>query len=1132
MILLSGQSLTAARVVPAVSMSVQLKERESTATLTPADMEGISVGSWLKDDREPGAGIVWRVRSIAQAFHTNTPTVQLEHAISVLKDKILFGEVKPSTITGNAGATTCTARQAIEYILGQQSDWTLGTFGYGDVSNPYKFDGDSLFEALETVTNSLEDAWWTYDMSVYPFLLNITQHSADVDSEMRAGRNMRTISRTIDKSGMFTRFYPIGKDDLHIDSSYVEKNTDLYGVISKVETDQSLDTKAELSAWANEQLNKHAQPNVTIAVEGLELSRETGETLDQLTIGRVCRCPLPEYETTIQERINQIDYADKISRPDDVKVTMANSRNDVTKIIADALRRSGRSGRTSSRQQKEDHAWFEDTNEHVSMTAIGIIGVDAQGNPNWTRMSEFIADGEGLHAKVETQIGAATDRIATLEISESEIRTDVAAANSAIYSYIQQTASSINIRVAEKKRTWIQDTDPRNGGITPSEGDIWVESTHQGTWDGAEGFDWEHDEDYDWSQVQGAKIWGWANDKWELVSDQQQVVTITDVETTSEHFVARALKALTNDEGNLSVYRAELLVEGDRIRSEVHAATSEMYSFILQTASQITIRVGESNMVFSGTTQPTGTADHPLVDGDLWLETNFQRIWADQEELDSWIDDEDFDWSDMKGSKVHVYDATLGAFREVLDEQVLAQDTDIDETSEKISLVARSLKAVDGKVDVYRAEFKVTSDQIKSSVNQRLADVGSTITQTAREIRAEVHAAQSTIYSSISQTASQIRAEVADTANGLNSVITQTANQIRTEVNAANSTIYSSITQTASQIRSEVASSVSSLNSSITQTASAIRTEVNSAKSSIYSSITQTASAIRSEVANSVSGLRSSIQQTANTISAVVTGSGANAQIKPAAIQASINQATGTSKIVLSADHIILDGDAVASSLEGKSIAADYLGADTFQIIGNMYVDGAATIEYEYGSSYDMENLIVGASVSGNTLTLTKLNGNTVNFDRATSLSGNWSGDELTITANDSRITPYKVAFTGSPTVKLGITTNGTATKHATLTAIVVPMKVCSIVGDNWTSRYTENITVPATNLEAGNIKKNVSIFGVTGTYEGQSRTDKGSSWYCTITQDSSGKHCRLSKDFGLSQNVPFSNGSSYHLYT
>lgn len=823
MILLDGNSLTAAGVISPESMSLQLKERETTATFTTESAEGIAVGTWLKDDREPGAGIVYRVRSIQQAYNARTQTVTLEHVISVLKDRILFGEIKASTITGNPSATTCTARQAVTYILSQQSDWTLGDFDYDSVSNPYKFDGDNLFDALETVSRTLTDAWWTYDMSVYPFRLNIIQLDADVDSELRAGRNLRTISRNIDRSGMYTRFYPIGKDDLHVSGDYVEKNVSTYGVISKVETDTSLTTAAELTAWANERLEAHAQPVVTIQAEGLELSRETGENLDALTIGRICRVPLPEYGTTIQERIIEKTYNDKLREPENVRITMANSRTDLTKIIADALKKSGRGGRGAARQAKEDHAWFEDTNDHVSMTAIGIIGVDETGKPNWTRLSEFIADGEGLHAKVETQIEGATDRIATLEINEEQIRSDVAMSESQIYSTIIQTASGIHTEVvntasglyayvdqtasyfrqtyiSKTNQVWIQDTDPRNGGNTPKVGDIWVESTHQGTWDGAEGFDWEHDEDYDWLQVQGAKIWGWQNDKWELVSDQQQVVTMTDVEQTSQHIVNRAIKLLVNDDGNLSVYRAELLVEGDRIRSEVrealsdfgstveqtasairsevHAATSDLYSFIMQTASQITIRVGESNMVFSGMEKPEGTADHPLVDGDLWLESTFQRTWADMEELDAWIDDEDFDWSDLKGSKIHVYDAELGDFKEVLDEQVLAQDTDIIETSERISQVARSVKQVNGKVDVYRAEFTVKADQITSTVNQRIADVGSSITQTAQQIRSEVHASNSQIYSSITQTASQIRSQVVDSLNGVNSSITQQADRI------------------------------------------------------------------------------------------------------------------------------------------------------------------------------------------------------------------------------------------------------------------------------------------------------------------------------------------------------------------
>ena len=66
MILLTGHSLTPARKVPVEAMSIQLKERDSTATLTPADMTGIGVNSWLKDEGNPGNGIVWRVKSIAQ----------------------------------------------------------------------------------------------------------------------------------------------------------------------------------------------------------------------------------------------------------------------------------------------------------------------------------------------------------------------------------------------------------------------------------------------------------------------------------------------------------------------------------------------------------------------------------------------------------------------------------------------------------------------------------------------------------------------------------------------------------------------------------------------------------------------------------------------------------------------------------------------------------------------------------------------------------------------------------------------------------------------------------------------------------------------------------------------------------
>ena len=422
MLLLSGHSLTAARKVPLDAMSLQLSERDSSASITPADMTGITVASWFQDDTEPGKGIVWRVKSIRRNYGNNTTQIQLEHAVNVLKDRIIFGEKKPADITGKKNAKTCTAREAILYILKQQGDWTLGTCDF-NVSNPYKFDGDTLYEALEKVSNSLEGCWWDYDFSEYPFKINIKRKSSDIGTVMRAGRNMTALSRNTDKSGMFTRFYAIGKADLHISGGgYVEKNADKYGVISKVETDQTIDTEAELKRWANERLSKHAEPVVTIDVEGQELSSQTGEPLDKIVLGRKCMIPLPDFgEAEILETVTAMNYQDKLFKPESVRITLANKKNDVTKILAEEIRKGGGGGRAAARQKKEDNAWFEDTNEHVAMCAKGIVGVDAQGNPNWTIMSQIWVDGTGISQKVTSAQNGVDHALAQIDILEGEI---------------------------------------------------------------------------------------------------------------------------------------------------------------------------------------------------------------------------------------------------------------------------------------------------------------------------------------------------------------------------------------------------------------------------------------------------------------------------------------------------------------------------------------------------------------------------------------------------------------------------------------------------------------------------------------------------------------------------------------
>ena len=443
--LLNGHSLTERARFQPESQTLTLNQRQSTARVVigPTVPE-IIVGDWLQDMDEPGEGIVWRVKSIDNQVETKTRTLVLEHVINTLKDKLMFGKVTPKTITGNNSATTCTAQQAVEYILAQQSDWTLGSFGYGDV-NPYNFNGDDLLSALNTVSGSLDKCWWSYDTTVYPFVLNMTPRQTAVTVELRAMRNIQTAKITIDKSRMYTRLYPIGKNNLHIDGDYVSRNTDIYGVIEKTETDQSKATKAELLMWANELINTHSEPTVTMTVGVSDLSRETGESLDHIVLGALCRMPLKGYGTVIEEIITQINYPDKIREPETATATLANIQEDVASIINNLIKSGGRGGRASAADAEEDHAWIEDTKDHVAMIAEGIAGEGAA--EDWSRVAELLVDGNGIHQRVTQAQGDIQEAYSLIDQTTTAIRLEIGTVASEVRSFIQQTPDMIHAEV-------------------------------------------------------------------------------------------------------------------------------------------------------------------------------------------------------------------------------------------------------------------------------------------------------------------------------------------------------------------------------------------------------------------------------------------------------------------------------------------------------------------------------------------------------------------------------------------------------------------------------------------------------------------------------------------------------------
>ena len=457
--LLNGHSLTEKDRFQAETMQLTLNQRQSTARITIGpEAPEIIVGEWVQDMTEPGAGIVWRVRSIDEQRETQTRTLVLEHVINTLKDQLMFGEVKPSDM---GGGSNCTAEQAFTYVLGRQSDWTLGDFEYSSVSNPYSFNGDDLMSALETVSSSLENCWWSYDFSTYPFTLNIKHKAQAVGTELREYRNINTAKITIDRSRMYTRLYPIGKNNLHIDGNYVSKNESLYGVISHTETDQSKSTKAELLRWANELINNHCEPAVTVTVQALDYSRETGESLDHIVLGAMCRVPLREYGTVIEETITQINYPDKIREPEVATVTLANIQDDVASIISRLVKSGGGGRRTDAKNAEEDHAWIEDTTEHVTLIAEGLIGKDSQGNPvDWSRITQLGVDGQGIHGTVQAIDGDLVIAQAAITANENAITAEVTRATG------QETSLSGQISVEAGKISQIVSAVGEDGEVT------------------------------------------------------------------------------------------------------------------------------------------------------------------------------------------------------------------------------------------------------------------------------------------------------------------------------------------------------------------------------------------------------------------------------------------------------------------------------------------------------------------------------------------------------------------------------------------------------------------------------------------------------------------------------------------
>ena len=278
---------------------------------------------------------------------------------------------------------------------------------------------------------------------------------------------------------------------------------------------------------------------------------------------------------------------------------------------------------------------------------------------------------------------------------------------------------------------------------------------------------------------------------------------------------------------------------------------------------------------------------------------------------------------------------------------------------------------------------------------------------------------------------------------------------------------------TSESLRIAFDNEISSTRSEFQMTSESLRIQFENDIASTRSEFQMTSESLRIAFENEITSTRSEIQQTADLVGMIVEGTGSNAHIKPAKIQASINAATGTSKILLSADNVVIDGELITGALEGEDVVCDSVetgglvvgGTCTFDINAPIVGGDGGTDDYNWG------DVIVNAELltDNKTLRLTRLDGSTLDFSKATTLSPSWSSGAFPLTVNATQINngvatnvgAKTIGFTNAADVYLTVEKNGNPTSFGNSKKLInVPFKIVhhagGTVGDQ--DRYASSL--------------------------------------------------------------------------
>lgn len=504
-----GQLTEAGRLRPVGALAITLNMlplHRVTMTLAENDLP-LAIHDLVEVYNQNGSVGVYRVTKITPTYRKERK-IELSHGLDVFSDSTFAGI---ETFSGTVAAFLQKVISAQTQKIGGVSYWQLGTVAD---ANPWNKDikYDNLMECLTDIAKTEEDYVFTFDMSTFPWTLNFVARDSAVLSEFRLGRNMESCQVAMDDSELCTRLY------LSVTTETQETVTDggttyiagkktsegyytyndtaaqaIWGIVCKTAgvLRKDVPTDPMLTAWVDAYFSRHNTPALQITISGEELNRLTGESIDELFIGRICRVALPDYAVVFTERIVSVQYPDALRTPYYVKVSLANKRQTAEGSFAELRQSTGRGGGTArAAKDKADNneteqekrriiydlqvtkderrfaiiateSWYDQT-EAAGQTLIGkytadfeltarklssafsVTGVrlDANGDPVTDGSGNYVFDGG--HNALSSQITQTATDITTL-VQKTGINS--LGQNETLYSQISQTATDITTLV-------------------------------------------------------------------------------------------------------------------------------------------------------------------------------------------------------------------------------------------------------------------------------------------------------------------------------------------------------------------------------------------------------------------------------------------------------------------------------------------------------------------------------------------------------------------------------------------------------------------------------------------------------------------------------------------------------------